>query len=252
MLQGLVHHRDHPVQHLGQVETDMLALVFHGRPHRRGIGGLPRRGQRHAEARRIGGALAGRAHAVEVVDQAGHHQLLFLQQRAAHRFGRVRGEHRLHVDARQPLAQFLRAHPLRLEPAQRIVQAVRLRRVGTVALVVAAAADAVHALGDVDHLEVGAERTHQRLGVARRTPVKLLAQRGRRRIALAARDRGGADGFDLVQELRRHLLGEQVADQRPQSAHVVAQGDIGRGKHDAAAVLVHRKRMARRWGASQD
>ena len=36
----------------------MLALILHAGPHRRGIGGLPRGGQRHAQARGIGGLLA--------------------------------------------------------------------------------------------------------------------------------------------------------------------------------------------------
>ncbi|MCW0450340.1 hypothetical protein NB706_003174 [Xanthomonas sacchari] len=251
VLQGLVHHRDHPVQHLGQVEADMLALVLHGGTHRRGIGGLPRGGQRHAEARRVGGALARGAQAVEVVDQAGHHQLFLLQQRAPHRLGRVRGEHRLDVDARQPVAQFVDADALRLEPAQGVEQAVRLRRVGAAALVVAAAADAVHALGDVDHLEIGAEGAHQRFGIARCAAGELLAQRGQRRGALAARDRGGADAFDLVEELRRDLFGEQVAHQGAEAAHVVAQGKVGGGEDDAAAGLVHRETHGSAVGAPQ-
>ncbi|GAE52920.1 3-oxoacyl-(acyl-carrier-protein) synthase [Xanthomonas arboricola pv. pruni str. MAFF 311562] len=242
VFEGFVHHRDHAIQHLGEIEAHMLALVFHGGAHRRGVGGLPGRGQGHAEARRVGGALVGRAHAVQVVDQAGDHQLLFFQQRAAHRFGGMRGEHRLHVDPRQPLAEFVQRHALRLEPAQGIVQPVRLRRVGAAALVFAAAADAVHALGDVDHLEISAEGAHQRLGLARLAPGQLLAQRRRRGIALAARNRRGADAFDLIEEFRRDLLGEQVTDQCTKPTHIVAQGKIGGSEHKTAAVLVHRKR----------
>ncbi len=176
LLQRFVQHRDHPVQHLHQIEADVLAFVVHGRAHRRGIGGLPRGGQRHAETRGICGRFTRRALAVEIVDQAGHHQLLFLQQRAAHRFGRVCGEHWLDIDAWQPLRQFVQANALRLQVLQGILQAIGLRCGGNGALVVAAAADAMHALGDVDHLEVGAERAHHGLGLLRFTPGQAVGQ----------------------------------------------------------------------------
>lgn len=242
VFQGFVHHRDDAVEHLGEIEAHVLALVFHGGAHRRGIGGLPGRGQRHAEPRRISGALIGRAHAIQVVDQAGDHQLFFFEQGAAHRLGGMRGEHRLHVDARQPFAQLVQRHALRLEPAQRIVQAFRLRGVGTAALVVAPAPDAVHALGDVDHLEIGTEGTHQGLGGARFAAFQQRQQAGGRRIAFAACDRGGADAFDFFKKVRRHLLGEQVTDQGTEPTDIVAQGNVGGSEDKTAAVLVHRKR----------
>ncbi|MNM76281.1 hypothetical protein D3C81_881010 [compost metagenome] len=69
LFQRFVEHRDHPVQHAGEIETHMLAFVIDGGTYGRGIGGLPRRGQRHAETRGIGSLLAWRALAVEVVDQ---------------------------------------------------------------------------------------------------------------------------------------------------------------------------------------
>ena len=101
--QRFVQYGDDAIEHLDQVEADMLPLVLHARTHRRRIGRLPRRRQRHAEARGVGGQFAGRTRAVQAVDQAGDHQLLLLEQRAAHGLGRVRGEDGLHVDARKPL-----------------------------------------------------------------------------------------------------------------------------------------------------
>lgn len=237
-----VHYRDDAIEHLGEVEAHVLALVVHGGAHRRGIGSLPRRGQGHAEARGVAGAFVGRAHAVQVVDQAGDHQLFFFQQRAPHRLGGMRGEHRLHIDARQPLAEFVQGHALRLEAAQCVMQAIGLRRIGAAALVFAAAADAVHALGDVDHLEIGAERPDQRFGVTRLPSGELFAQRGRWGIAFAPRDGGGAHAFDFIEEFRRHLLGEQITHQCAEPTHIVAQGKIGGSEHKTAAVLVHRKR----------
>ncbi len=71
--QGFVQHRHHPVQDMGDVEADVFALIVHIRAQRRGIGGLPGSSQGHAETGDVGGALAGRALAVQVVDQAGDH-----------------------------------------------------------------------------------------------------------------------------------------------------------------------------------
>ena len=155
----------------------MLALVVHARTHRRGIRGLPGRSQRHAETRDVGGALAGRALAVQVVDQAGDHQLFFFEQGTAHRFGRMRGEHGFDIDAGQPVGQFLQADALGLELDQRRMQAIGLRRAAG-ALVIAAAADAMHALGDVDHLEIGAEGPDQGFGVVRLEARQQSGQRG--------------------------------------------------------------------------
>ncbi len=242
LLQRFVQHRDHPVQHLHQIEADMFALVIHGGPHRRGVGGLPRGRQRHAEARGVGRGLTWRALAVEVVDQAGHHQLLFFQQRAAHRLGRVRGEHRFDVDAREPLREFVQAHALRLQVLQRVLQAIRLCTCGTGALIVTATADAMHALGDVDHLEVRAERTHHGFGLLRRAPGQAIGQLRQWSLILAAGDGAGAHVFDVVEKRGGHLFNQQVTDQRAEPAHVIAKRKIGRSKLDAAAVLVHRRR----------
>ncbi len=227
VFQRLVQHRHHPVQHFDQVEADMLALVLHAGADRRGIGGLPGRGQRHPEARGVGGLFAGRTRAVQPVDQAGDHQLLLFQQRAPHRFGGMRGEHRLDVDARQPLREFVDAHALRLQPQQHVLQAFRLRLAAVGALVVAAATDAMHALGDVDHLEVRAERADQAFGMRGFQAGQQSRQRLRRRVALAARDGGGAHAFDFIQERGRDLLGQHVADQRAQPAHVFTKRYIG-------------------------
>ena len=239
MLQGLVEHRHHPVQHLGQVETHVLALVLHPRAHRRGIGGLPGRGQGHAEARQVGGTLARRAAAVQVVHQGGDHDLFLLQQHPAHRLGRMGGEHRLDVDAFEPLQQLLGAHALRTQPVQRVVQALRLWLAAAGTLVVAAAADAVHPLGDVDHLEIGGKRTHQGFGIGRRQSVQQRRQGIDRTAVLAPGDGGGAHLLDLGQERRRHLFDQHFPDQRPQPAHVLAQGQVRGGEFQRAGV-VHR------------
>ena len=73
----------------------------------------------------------------------------------------------------------------RAQVAQHRLQAAGLRLVA-LPLVVAAAADAVHALGDVDHLEVGAERTHHRFGAFGRQPGQRIVEVGQRGVAFAA------------------------------------------------------------------
>ncbi len=222
----------------------MLALIVHGRPHRRGISGLPGGGQGHAESCGIGRLFARRALAVEVVHQCGNHQLFFFQQRTTHRFGGMRGEHRFDVDLRQPLRQLFRRHALRLQRKQGVMQAFRLRTLGTCTLVVATTTDAMHALGDVDHLEVGTESTHQRLGIARRTASQLRAERSQRRLAFASGNRRRTHVFHLVEEARRYLFGNQITNQRAKATYIVAQRQVGGGEDNAAAVLVHLRRRA--------
>ena len=102
------------------------------------------------------------------------------------------------------------------------------------ALVVAAAADAVHALGEVDRLEVGGEGAHQVAGVLELGAGQRLRQLGDRRLAFAAADRGAAQALDLGQELRAALLGEDLADQGADGLDVLAQqGIVGRELDDA-------------------
>ena len=100
-------------------------------------------------------------------------------KRAARHLGRVRHEHGLDADRGQRALDLVAVDALRLEPLQDVDEAERLRR-ARVAQIRAAAADAVHLLRHVDHLEVGRERADE---IARR------ARRQRRRAAPSARRR---------------------------------------------------------------
>ena len=99
---------------------------------------------------------------------------------------------------------------------------------------VAAAADAVHALGQVDRLEVGRERAHQVAGLLQFDAGERPGELGHRRVGLAARDRGAAQALDLGEERRPALLGEDLADQRAEHLHVFAQQRVGRRELDHA------------------
>ena len=79
------------------------------------------------------------------------------------------------LDGRRLKAQAIRKR----QALQRVLQAAGLRTAG-LPLVVAAPADAMHALGDVDHLEVGAEGPHHGLGLLRRAPGQAIGQQRQR------------------------------------------------------------------------
>ena len=96
-----VEHRQHAVQHVGEIEGDVLELVGHGGLVRAGFRRSASGGQRQAHALDVGAALLRRAGAVDVVDQALDDVAFLLQQRTAHGFGGMRGEHRLDAHARQ-------------------------------------------------------------------------------------------------------------------------------------------------------
>jgi len=117
------------------------------------------------------------------------------------------------------------------------VQAVRLRAGAAGTLVLASAPDAVHAFGDVDHLEVGAEGADQRFGLRRGLALQQAGQRLRRIAGLPTGDGGGAHTLHLGQEGRRDLFGEHVADQGTEPAHVFTEGDIGRSEFEAAGAV---------------
>ena len=112
-------------------------------------------------------------------------------------------------------------------------------RRGNLALVVAAAADAVHPFGEVHRLEVSGEGAYQVAGVVERDAFPAPAPvRPRRGVAFAAADRGAAQAFDFLEELRRTLLGEDLADQRAEHVHVFAQQRVGGRELDIAQGLL--------------
>ncbi len=246
LLEHFVEHRHDAIDRAAEIEADVSELVLHARPRARAVRGLPPRGQRHAQAREVGLAFMRRALRVEVLDQAAEDHLLFFQQRAPHGLGRMRGEHRLDIELGQPCGDLLEADARVLQPLQHVLQAVRLRgRSGT--LVVAPATDAVHALGDVDDLEIRRERAGQLFGGLGRKTVHLGRERLGRRAGAAQPDRRRADRLDLGEERVPKLLGQHVADHRPEPTHVLAQRAVGRQEIDFASLVYgHRHPLADR------
>ena len=212
----------------------MLEFVGDAGPRGRRLRGLPARRQRHAHALAIGAPFGRRAAAVDVGDQAGDDFLFLLQQRAAHRLGRMRGEHRLDAQARQQRGDLVGADALGLQVLQHRAQPARLRP-GTVALVIAATADAMHALGQVDRLEIGGKGAHQVGGALERRLRQDRGQLGRALARFAAADRRAPDPLDVGEEVRAHLLGQDFADQGTELVDVIAQQPIAGAEVEVAA-----------------
>ena len=77
--QRFVHRRHDAIDGIGQIKPDVVVLVLHGGPYRRGFGGLPAGRQRHVNTVVVLAALLRRARGIEIVDQRPHDRLLFFQ-----------------------------------------------------------------------------------------------------------------------------------------------------------------------------
>ena len=247
--------RQHAVEHVGQVIGDVFELVGDGGFFRRGFVGLPAGGQGQAHAFDVGAALLRGQVAVDVLDQAAHDLAFLFQQRAADGFSGMGGEHRLHAQPRQQGQHGFSWHALVAQLAQRVFEATGLGRFAQ-ALVVAAAADAVHAFGQVHGLEIAGEGAHQQFGAVQRQRAQAFGHVFKRGAGFAAADGGDAQGFDVVEETGRDLFGQDFTDQGAQALDVLAQQVVGGGQVDVAqgfGRLVHPGSLAqgREWGQVQ-
>src|SRR6516225_994887 len=237
----LIEGRHHAVQDLHQVEQDLLALIRHREPLARQLLGLPCRSELHADVVPDTARLIRREARVEQLEQPLRNALLLAQQRATVRLGGVRRQHRLDRERADELEHLLAAQPLGLECGERILDATGLRTLAVLEEIVAAAADAVHLLGEVHDLKPGGEGTHQ---VARQrgraVPYAGRELRARLARARAATDRGDAVELDQLEQLLTALLAQNVADQRTEHMHVIAQRLVLGRKVDVAAIQLSR------------
>ena len=175
---------------------------------------------------------------VEPLEQALRDALLLAQQRAAARLGGVRGEHRLDGQAADELEHLGGAQAPRLECRDRVLDAAGLRPLAVLEEVVAAAADAMHLLGEVDRLEPGREGAHQVAG-QRRRPV--AHQRGQLRARAGHRRRGARIAATRSASTSSNSASPPCSrrispDQRAQGVHVIAQRLVLGREVDVAAV----------------
>ena len=139
------------------------------------------------------------------------------------------GEHRLDVQARQQGGHVGGADALARQADGDVAQAAGLR-CRLAALVLAPAADAVHALGHVDRLEVAGEGAHQGGGVGGVQAAQQGGEFVHRRAVVAARDGGAAHALHLGEEVRALLFGQDLAHQGADAADVLAQRAVGGGE----------------------
>ena len=195
-------------------------------PARRHV--LPNLAERRAE-------LVGREIRIHHPHETPRDALLLAQQRAARDLGRQRREHGLDKRAVEQPLDLVAVDAVGFEPLEDVEEAVRLRRL-RVAQVRASAAQPVHLLGGVDHLEVRRERADEiARGARRERREQRLQLRVRARVALAARDRGAARRLDEVVERLAALLADDLADELAQAVHVLAQRLILLGEDDVGA-----------------
>ena len=180
--------------------------------------------------------LGGRARQPEAAEQQLRDLLLLAQDRAARRFGRMRGEHRLDPHLEHQAADLVeRRAPAPCSRVDGLDDAARLRR--AFVQILAAAADAMHLLRHVDHFEPSRERAHQ----VARLRGRHVARAGRELAgALGARRRAARsppDGRCSTASNKRiaALLADHLADQRAEHVHVFAQLGVFERKGNVGA-----------------
>ena len=200
--------------------------------------GLPGRGQLGAHATPDAAALVRRQRRVEPVEQQARDALLLAQDRAARRLVRVRGEDRLDAQALQQRQHLLERQAGLLELVDGVFHAARLGLGAVAEEILAAPADAVHLLGDVDRLEPHRERALEVARHGRGTTLDARRELGAGGlVAVAAADREGPVVLDEVEQRLAALLAQHLADQPAEQVHVLAQrGVLGR---ELDVVAVH-------------
>jgi hypothetical protein len=163
-LEALVERRDHAIEHVGQEEQHVLGFVAQAYAFVQALDGLPPSRHLLADLPENRLELVRREIGIHHLDEMPRDAVLLAQQRAARDLGRMRHEHGLDADAGQRALDLVAVHTLFLQTLQDVDESPRLRR-ARVAQVRAPAADAVHLLRHVDHLEVSRERANE---VARR------------------------------------------------------------------------------------
>ncbi len=198
-LETLVERRHHAIEHVREEEQHVLRFVVQANALAQAFDGLPACSHLLANLAERRFELVRREVRVHHLDEVPRDVVLLAQQCPARDLGRMRHEHRLDADPCQRALDLVAVDALRFKPLQDVHEAERLRRAG-VAQIGAAAADAVHLLRHVDHLEVGRERADEiprRARRQRREQQLQLAVRGM--VALAVRDRELARRLDEIE-----------------------------------------------------
>ena len=221
----------------------MLALVGHGEALARMVLGLPAGSQLGADLLPAGAPFGRRHGRIEPVQQQFGDALLLAQDGPPGGLRWMAREHRIDADPGEQSPHVVERLAVAGEPHHGVAEPAWLGLRGVVQ-VFAAAPDAVHLLGEIDHLEPGREGTHQvarlaRIAAARAGQQFLLAAV----VILAPADRRHAVALDQIKALLPALLQQDLADQGAQGMDILAQRGVFGGKLDI--LTVHRG--AGRW-----
>ena len=184
---------------------------------------LPPRGDVHANARQRGPLFLGCEVGVQHLHQIPGDVLLVVQQRAPRDFHGMGREHGFHGDAAEHPPDGPAADAGVLQAGKDVFEAAGLgsRRIPQVG---APAANPVHLLGQVDHLEVGGKRANEiPRGVRRQGCEQALQTLQRVGVPLAVGDGRPAGRLDPIEQRFPALFGNHFTDKFPEAVNVVPQ-----------------------------
>src|SRR6185312_16569600 len=139
----LIERRHYAIQHLREIEQDLLALVADSEPLARMLRRLPARRDLDANAAPDVAHVLRRQRRIEPVQKMLGNPLLLAQQRAPGRLAGVRCKHRLDAHAGEQLEQLLQSQSAGLECGERVLDATGLRTLSVAQEVLSAPPDAM-------------------------------------------------------------------------------------------------------------
>ena len=160
---------------------------------------------------------------IQHIDQAAHNVLLFAQDGATGRLGRMRGKDRLDAYHIEQLLQRRQIHAGCLEPDQGLFETAGLILTDFLQ-VFAPPPDAMHFLGGIHHLKVGRERTDH---FERELQIQIFDKSGelftRYFVILAPANRPEPRRLDQVEQRLTALVPQQFTHHVAEYAHIVTQ-----------------------------
>jgi hypothetical protein len=156
----------------------VFALVGDRQALARMIFGLPGGRDFGTDTAPVLSQLLGRERGIEAIEQQLGDALILPQHGSPRAFGGMGREHRLDADPAEQLEHLLEREAPGFQLPEGSFHTTGLRTLAGFDEVAAAAADAMHLLGEVDHAKPGGERPCQIASHLRRAPAKLDTELG--------------------------------------------------------------------------
>ena len=231
------------IQNVDQIEQNVLALVDDGQAFAGMLFGLPDAGDLEPNTRPQRIAFRRRQARVVPVEQVLRDVLLFAQDRAPGRFGRMPREHGFDAHGGDQFERLRKRHSVAMQARDAIRDAAGLR-CARVVEILAAPADSMHFLRRVHRLEPNRKRASKVGGrrgrSAHRPPLQFGGPGG---VAFTPLNRRDAVVLDELEEFLAPLVAQHLADQLAQGVHVVPQRRVLDWKLDALAI--HSARLSK-------